>query len=178
MKYSQMLNDYEYIQVNPDQFENVDDTRISNEITDIQNFLDSLKDSASNCVNDINTCRLATPTLPTLDPLPTRKSDSTSSSPLFMFNVIISTSGIDPDQARSWVVLLGITKHMVIEDVNADSNTIAFTAGLRPLQGIGNLGRGIGLLSAGPDIVKQSIQDYLTANPAFTATQINVAAAN
>jgi hypothetical protein len=72
-KYSQMLDDYEYVKLNPDQFENVDETRLSNEVTVIQNFLDSLKNSASNCVNDIHSCQLETPQLPNLDPLPTRK---------------------------------------------------------------------------------------------------------
>ena len=80
-----------------------------------------------------------------------------------MLNVTIDTSGVDKKEAEDWVnELANVYADMVIEDVNVSANKISFKAGFA------------GMDDAEADDVKMKIEEYLTMNEAFKATNVSV----
>lgn len=80
-----------------------------------------------------------------------------------MLNVTIDTSGVDKKEAEDWVnELANVYADMEIEDVNVSGNKISFKAGFA------------GMDDAEPDDVKMKIEEYLTMNEAFKATNVSV----
>jgi hypothetical protein len=80
-----------------------------------------------------------------------------------MLTVNIDTSGVDANEAREWVnELANIYADMQIDDVNVSGSKISFKAGLQ------------GMDDTEPDDLKMKIEEYLTMNEAFQASNINI----
>jgi len=80
-----------------------------------------------------------------------------------MLNVTIDTSGVDKKEAEDWVnELANVYADMEIEDVNVSGNKISFKAGFA------------GMDDTEADDVKMKIDEYLTMNEAFKATNVSV----
>jgi len=80
-----------------------------------------------------------------------------------MLNVTIDTSGVDKQEAEEWVnELANVYADMEIGDINVSGNKIAFKAGFA------------GMDDTEPDDVKMKIEEYLTMNEAFSASNVSV----
>jgi hypothetical protein len=80
-----------------------------------------------------------------------------------MLNVNIDTSGVDQKEAEEWVnELANVYADMEIEGVNVSGNKITFKAGFQ------------GMDDTEPDDVKMKIEEYLTMNEAFQASNVSV----
>jgi hypothetical protein len=80
-----------------------------------------------------------------------------------MLTVNIDTSGVDANEAREWVnELANVYADMQIDDVNVSGSKISFKAGLQ------------GMDDTEPDDLKMKIEEYLTMNEAFQASNINI----
>jgi hypothetical protein len=80
-----------------------------------------------------------------------------------MLNVNIDTSGVDQKEAEDWVnELANVYADMEIEGVSVSGNKIAFKAGFQ------------GMDDTEPDDVKMKIEEYLTMNEAFQASNVSV----
>jgi hypothetical protein len=80
-----------------------------------------------------------------------------------MLNVNIDTSGVDKQEAEDWVnELANVYADMEIADINVSGNKIAFKAGFA------------GMEDTEPDDVKMKVEEYLTMNEAFSASNVSV----
>jgi hypothetical protein len=80
-----------------------------------------------------------------------------------MLNVNIDTSGVDQKEAEEWVnELANVYADMEIEGVSVSGNKITFKAGFQ------------GMDDTEPDDVKMKIEEYLTMNEAFQASNVSV----
>jgi osmotically-inducible protein OsmY len=80
-----------------------------------------------------------------------------------MLSVNIDTSGIAQNEAQEWVnELVNVYADMEVEDVNVSGNKISFKAGFQ------------GMDDTEPDDIKTKIEEYLTMNEAFQASNITV----
>jgi hypothetical protein len=80
-----------------------------------------------------------------------------------MLSVNIDTSGIGQNEAQEWVnELVNVYADMEVEDVNVSGNKISFKAGFQ------------GMDDTEPDDIKTKIEEYLTMNEAFQASNITV----
>jgi hypothetical protein len=80
-----------------------------------------------------------------------------------MLTVNIETDGVNENEAKEWVnELTNVYADMEIEDVNVSGNKISFKAGFS------------GMDDTDPDDVKMKIDEYLTMNEAFQATNVSV----
>jgi len=80
-----------------------------------------------------------------------------------MLNVTIDTSGVDKKEAEEWVnELANVYADMEIADINVSGNKIGFKAGFA------------GMDDTEADDVKMKIEEYLTMNEAFNASNLSV----
>jgi hypothetical protein len=80
-----------------------------------------------------------------------------------MLTVNIETDGVNENEAKEWVnELTNVYADMEIEDVNVSGNKISFKAGFS------------GMDDTDPDDIKMKIDEYLTMNEAFQATNVSV----
>jgi TIR domain len=84
-----------------------------------------------------------------------------------MLTVNIGTPSVDETEAKEWVnELANVYADMEIEDVNVSNNKISFKAGFA------------GMDDTEPDDIKMKIEEYLTMNEAFLASNISVQEGN
>jgi hypothetical protein len=77
------LNDAAYIQdpANTDQFEDFDNVAFTAAVKQANDAVNEIGKAASTCLNDIHSCALITPTIPTTDQLPKRKTGAAGPPP-------------------------------------------------------------------------------------------------